>query len=310
MRETHMSWVFLTDQYAYKLKKPVRFEFLDFSTVEARQHNCLEEFRLNQRLAKGVYLGVVPITSTGDGLLEINGKGFPVDWLVWMRRLPEDHMLSEEIRRNQVNNEQLEVAANLLTNFYMQSLSFVTTFPQYKNRIIQEILKDRAELSKSQFNLPVQKINESANALLNFIANNTGIFKDRLQKKRVIEAHGDLKPDHICLLSQPVIIDCLEFNRHLKVMDTAEELAYLFLECELAGAPWVGKVFLNNYMRRSYDQIPDNLIVFYKSKRALLRARLVIRHLLDPAYNISKSKWVNKCHQYLDAALKYSKILV
>src|SRR3990172_2976084 len=116
--ETHISRVFLTDRYAYKLKKPVRFEFLDFSTPELRHRACLEELRLNRRLAADVYLAVLPITQTLDGLLELNGQGSPVDWVVQMRRLPAEKALDVLLRKRRLLPESAQSIAAHLTNFY------------------------------------------------------------------------------------------------------------------------------------------------------------------------------------------------
>lgn len=115
--ETHMSWVFLTDDRAYKLKKPVRYEFLDFSTIEARRHDCEEELRLNWRLAKDVYLDVVPLVADADGNLHLGGDGVAVDWLVKMRRLPAERTLQEAIRNNSYTDDDIARVASLLSRF-------------------------------------------------------------------------------------------------------------------------------------------------------------------------------------------------
>jgi len=116
--ETHMSWVFLTDSYAYKLKKPVRYDFLDFSSIEARLYDSAEEIRLNARLAPHIYLGILPLTRDAAGSLKIDGEGETVDWLVKMRRLPIDHILDHAIKQGTVETTDVKRAAVVLAKFY------------------------------------------------------------------------------------------------------------------------------------------------------------------------------------------------
>jgi aminoglycoside phosphotransferase family enzyme len=118
--QTHMSWVFLTDRLVYKLKKPVRFEFLDFSTLERRHHDCQEEVRLNRRLAQGVYLGVTPLTVDAAGRLHLNGEGEAADWLVKMQRLPRERMLDHAIATGRAD----EAGYVLLRRYW---LAFIST---------------------------------------------------------------------------------------------------------------------------------------------------------------------------------------
>src|SRR5665647_2639888 len=104
-KETHMSWVFLVNDFVYKLKKPVQFRFLDLRTLEARFHNCQEEVRLNKRLAKDIYTGVVPITINKDGKIEVDGKGQVIDWLVKMKRIQQEDLLDSTILHKQINKK-------------------------------------------------------------------------------------------------------------------------------------------------------------------------------------------------------------
>lgn len=116
--ETHMSWVFLVGQHVYKLKKPVRFPFLDFTALEAREENCREEVRLNRRLAPHVYLGVVPLVEKADGSLSLGGEGEVIDWLVRMRRLPQGRMLSSLLGKTDVSGQSIDRLCEVLADFY------------------------------------------------------------------------------------------------------------------------------------------------------------------------------------------------
>jgi len=133
-KQTHMSWVFLTDTNAWKLKKPVRTEFLDFSTPKARRFDCEEEVRLNRRLARDVYQGVVPLTVNSQGDLQLGGHGEPVDWLVRMRRLPAERMLDQLIARKDVSEPDISILASVLVAFYGKAPPIRITASQYRKR--------------------------------------------------------------------------------------------------------------------------------------------------------------------------------
>lgn len=308
--ETHLSYVFLTDKYAFKLKKPVKLEFLDFSTPQARYKNFTEELRLNQRLARGVYLGIIPITAVRDGELKLDGHGEPIDWVLWMKRLPSGSMLDELIRTNSVHVERVEQAAKLLAEFYKEARNINMSMTQYKERLTAEICRERDELLNPRFKLSSAFVNKIADNLLDFITRHDEVWAERIRQKRIMETHGDLRPEHIYIGQHPAIIDCLEFNRNFKIMDVAEELALLLIECEMLGDQSPANTFLKVYEEINEDPIPETLLYFYQSKRALLRARLSIRHLLDKSYRADPSKWVNRCNAYLFLADQYADRMV
>ena len=143
--ETHISWVFLTDQFAYKLKKPVRFDFLDFSTSELRRKACEEEVRLNRRLARHVYLGVLPVTRQ-NGRLSLNGHGTPVDWVVKMSRLPADRSLDQLIRSAVVGIDGLQQIARLLSQFYTHLPPLTIRPTDYRHRLEEHVRHNREGL--------------------------------------------------------------------------------------------------------------------------------------------------------------------
>jgi uncharacterized protein len=307
-RETHMSWVFLANGFVYKLKKPVKNNFVDFQRLESRYHNCKEELRLNKRLAPDIYLGLVPLTCDKSGHLSFNKEGEIVDWLVKMKRLPEENMLDNAIRNRTVSQIQLKQAAGLLSEFYKKSPSVIIEPRVYVEKQKGEISGIYRELIKPVYNLPGKQIELLTTGLLKYLSNNSGIFYKRISEGRIIEAHGDLRPEHICLAHEPAIIDCLEFNHDLRILDVAEELSFLSMECEMLGDPSAGKIFLETYISLASDQIPGSLIIFYKIKKACLRCYLVIRHILEIAYK-DDTKWITKANHYLELAKLYLKQL-
>ena len=302
--ETHMSWVFLTDAFAYKLKKPVRYDYLDFSTLEARRLDCEVELRLNRRLAEAVYLAVVPLLLTAEGRLSLNGEGRPADWLVKMRRLPAERMLDALIRRRAATEDSIRVLARRLTVFYAGSVTEPLSAEAYRQRFAVKITEFLRELSRPEFGLPAQRLAHIAQAQLKFLQQYAGLFDARVTQGRILEGHGDLRPEHVCLLPEPVMIDCLEFKRDFRIIDPLDELGYLALECERLGMPEVGPWLLSGYGEASGDRWPAPLLRFYQSFRASLRAVLAIWHLRDDGRHPPQT-WIRTTHEYLDLAERH-----
>src|SRR5690606_31658978 len=167
--ETHMSWVFLAGQYAYKLKKPVIYEFIDFSTPEKRLLDCREEVRLNRRLAAEVYLGVVPLTLDPEGSLSLVGEGKPVDWLVKMKRLPRWEMLDEAIRNRSWHPHDLNAVTELLIDFYAKAIPADITPFEYENRLESDLDSTFRELRGPRSRLSRPALDATEQSLITFL---------------------------------------------------------------------------------------------------------------------------------------------
>lgn len=301
IRETHMSWVFLTDIQAWKLKKPVRTSYLDFSSCDARRHNCEEEVRLNRRLASGVYQGVMPLTIDLQGKLRLGNTGQAVDWLVCMRRLPADRMLDRAIAVQSFSDADLRKVGALLARFYSHAPPVKITPSEYRSRLAADIRANRCELRNPDFAQPVALVESITRAQLEFLTRQPALFDVRVQTGKVIEAHGDLRPEHICLEREPVIIDCLEFNRDFRILDAASELTFLALECDRLGAPQVGQLILRSYREQTGDGPPDQLLKFYRSYHGCVRAKIALWHLKDDEAS-DQAKWTARAANYLRLA--------
>jgi aminoglycoside phosphotransferase family enzyme len=306
IRQTHMSWVFLTDKDAWKLKKPVRTEYVDLSTPKAREGNCLREVRLNRRLAKDVYIGVEALTMDREGNFRLDGRGKIVDWLVHMRRLPADRMLDNLIACGNVPDQGIAKVASVLANFYAKLAPARMTPEQYRKRLAADLESARSDLTRTEYGVSRDPAASVIRSELEFLEENRNLFDARVCQGKIVEGHGDLRPEHVCLETQPLIIDCLEFNRSLRILDAASELAFLALECERLGAPEIGRRILNAYSEQADDRPANALLEFYRAYHACVRAKIAIWHLNDD--NIQdRAAWVAKAEQYLRMAARMSK---
>jgi aminoglycoside phosphotransferase family enzyme len=306
--ETHMSWVFLTEHHVYKLKKPVRYDYLDFSTLEKRRIDCEAEVLLNRRLAGDVYLGTLPLTLDrkgrssgagpmgGTGAIEIDGAGEVVDWLVWMRRLPDHATLDLAIARGQATARTVRAAAELLACFYRDAPSvFIDASDRIYTWLIEN-LRDLASLSIDEARLALSIV-----PLLRWLERRPR----RLEERRIVEGHGDLRPEHIFLIDPPAVIDCIEFNRSFRELDPLSDLGFLALECERLRAAPIGSTFLEVHRSLAKDDASRELVDFYLALHAGTRAKIALWHLREPDHR-DPAIWRRKARDYLELAASHA----
>ena len=303
--ETHMSWVFFVGDRVLKLKKPVRFPFLDFSTLQAREFYCREELRLNSRLSPGIYLGLLALQASDGGLALVPEERLPapgktVDWLVLMRRLTPERMLQRLITEARVEPRDIDALVAVLAAFYRRAPKVAVTPQEYLARFQRGQAANREVLLRPQFHL-----RDAAPALDRFDAallDRAALLGERATRGSVVDGHGDLRPEHVCMLEPPVVIDCLEFNAPLRQVDPFDEIAFLALECEMAGAPWIGPRLLSGCAAALHDLPCQALMQLFTAYRALMRARLAMAHLLDPVPR-TPQQWPPRAQRYVERAL-------
>lgn len=302
--ETHMSRVFLAGDRVYKLKKPIRLSFLDYSTLRSRRQSCERELQLNRRLAPGVYIEVLPVMRRADGTLGLGGEGSPVEWLLVMRRLSAARLLDEAVRNGEIVPEDIEAICDALGSFYLEARPIGC--PEFEFRAAWQNLIELVEgsLADPQFELPARQVRQVTQSLRSFLERDWRLIASRLERGRIIDGHGDLRPEHIHLGPPVRIIDRLEFDDRLRWADPFDELSFLALECGMLGANWIGQRLLDGIAARLSDRPPDTLLAFYGCYRAALRARLTIEHLRDAAPR-TPEKWPKRARAYLDAAMRY-----
>lgn len=278
--QTHSSCVALTGKLVYKVKKPVNFGFLDYSTAEKRRALCEAEVRLNRRLCPEVYLDVVPLT-TGSGQLRFCGDGPTVDWAVRMRQLPEADMFPARLAVGTVSPEQIERIADTLVRFHARTPDLpLAEFgsPEAVAFNVRENLAGLAPLVGAE--LPCAHLDAIRKYSERFLADRRELLRERVLAGRVRDGHGDLRAQNICLFpglqGGVQIFDCIEFNDRFRYGDVACDLAYLAMDLDLAGRRDLREVLVATYEQASRDLGLRSVLPFYLCYRASVRGKIAL----------------------------------
>lgn len=295
--ETHFAWVFLSSERAWKLRKPVRRDTMDYASLDARRRGAAAEVRLNRRLAPHVYLGTRALTLDAAGRFSIDGEGEVVDWLVEMRRLDRSRMLDVRLARGGVVAADLGRLVAQLASFYAAERPAVTDGAALVARLRTQVTANERVLET----LDPDSARTLAEAQREFVAAHPDWLEARTAGGCVVEAHGDLRPEHILLDEPAAIIDCLEFDRNLRVLDRAEELEFLALECARLGHAVAGERIAADCLARLGDAVPPALQQFYRSHRAATRAKLYVWRTAENDGG-NPRRWLATAREYLAVA--------
>lgn len=280
--ETHISWVILTPDFAFKVKKPVTFGFLDFGTLDKRRHFCQEELRLNSRLAPDVYLGVLPIAEKNGQPAIGYADAPPIDYALQMRRLDNARQMDRVLAAGQVSAEHLEALAEVLVPFHRR-----VAMPDPPVCHAGAYWADFAELYRLGADIE-RHLGSAATAALQrwrshlpeFLEQHSERLAERARSGLWVDGHGDLHAKNMFLLeSGPVVFDCIEFSDHFRQGDILNELAFLCMDLEAQGHPELSDAFLQAYRRR-WDVFPKpedaELFRFFKAYRANIRLKVAL----------------------------------
>ena len=241
--QTHISCVFLAGEMVYKIRKPVRFAFLDYSTLKQRYHFSREEVRLNRRLAPSVYLGVFPVLYQGDGFVlgeQASSLGGPevAEYAVKMRRLPDDRILERMVRENRAGKADMARIADKLAEFHAGAASDHACTYAAPTATWQAVLGNIEECESCVGEtLSRQEFERIEDFLRRFMEIHRDLLRERMAQGRVREGHGDLRCEHICLEDGIIVFDCLEFSERLRYCDVASDLAFLAMDLDRLEAP-------------------------------------------------------------------------
>lgn len=306
-RETHISMVFLVGDWAYKLKKPVYFGFLDFRTLEARRHFCEQEVVLNQRLTRGIYKEVVAIGRLPCGRIGL-GEGEPVEYAVKMKRLPDSRSLMRLLMQGEITAQKMERLGELLAGFYERSERGsridrygepeMISFNMEENFVqIEPFVENLTAGERWEFIREVSR---------NFLKHRHSLFKGRIAAGRIRDGHGDLRPEHVYFWDGIQIIDCIEFNERFRYGDVASDLAYLIMDMDLLGFADLSIPLLESYVRNSSDMECYSILDFYALYRALVKVKVACFRSTETADIEEQSALKHRAGEYLDLAYRYA----
>ncbi len=302
--ETHMSWVFLAGDRVFKLKKPVCTDYADFRAVDTRCFYCHEELRLNRRLAPAVYLSVELLSRDANGKLCFGQSQERIDCLVHMRRLPESGMLAHALIHGAANSAVMQRVAARIADFHRHLPRLRPDPDAWRASLAAEIYRNESALLAHQPALPSDQVRALCDAQRAILQTQNAWFDARIRDGHIVEGHGDLRAEHVCIAGDIPIIDCLEFSRELRTLDAADEIAFLALDCERLQAPSLANVLLQTYFAQAQDTPPAALVHFYQSLRAGIRARIAIRHLDDIVCS-QPALWTQRARQWLALAQQH-----
>jgi aminoglycoside phosphotransferase family enzyme/predicted kinase len=281
VRQTHISVVFLAGEHVYKLKKPVKLDFLDFSTLEKRLHFCREEVRLNRRLAPDVYLGVVPVVKTVHGL-RWEAEGEIIEWAVKMRRLPEEATLLERLRRDEVGVDVIESLARKIAAFHhtADTNERIASFGRFD--AVAGIVRDVFANSMPQVGKTVsQTVFDCIRVLMEErLTRLRPLIEARASRGMTRDTHGDLHLDHIYYFPDKespadlIIIDCIEFNERFRFIDPVADMAFATMDLAFQGRRDLVRTFADAYFRTADDEEGRELLPLYTAYRATVRGEV------------------------------------
>ena len=278
LAQTHISTVFIGDKYVYKIKKPVNFGFLDFSTVEKRKHFCTKEVELNNRFSDGIYLGVYPVTYDGTSYA-IDGKGDIVDYAVKMKRLSDDDLLKTRLKQGKVTADDISRIGKAIATFHQHSeqsseISTYGTIASVRFNTDENFEQTQDFIGHS---ITKEQFDELKAWTDTFYQNHAAVFTKRITEGHIRDCHGDLHMEHICLADPIIIFDCIEFNDRFRYSDTLSDIAFLLMDLQYNGADDIATQLLHVYLPAAGEQDTEQihqLITFYKVYRAYVRGKV------------------------------------
>ena len=311
--QTHISYVFITDAFVYKFKKPVDFGFLDFTTLAKRHHYCQQELILNRRLCPSIYLDLVALEKT-NGNFKLTSPAHAnedntVEFGVKMKRMPEERMMANVIRSGSLTPAMIDSICDLLVPFYVKadggpeiqefgkpeavSVNIFENFDQTESFIGSK------SLSKSQFD-------RIKNFSTSFLQQND-LFAERISAGRIRDCHGDLYSANICLADKVYIFDCIEFNERFRFCDVASDIAFLAMDLDFHGLTSLSDHFVSRFVQQSADNTLIQMLNFYKCYRAYVRGKINLFTANTPEVDKpTKQQCLDMAEKYFQLAERYA----
>jgi uncharacterized protein len=305
--QTHVSFLFITDNYVYKIKKPVDLGFLNFTSIDRRRFYCNEEVRLNRRLCPEIYLGVVEVLESASGAT-FTGEGKVIDYAVKMKKLPEERMLYRLLAEGKVTASDIRKIARTIAEFHLNaergrtisrygSITAIRRNWEENFRQIGEFVN--ISLAKKELHMITQWVET-------FMARNQALFAERVSRGFIRDCDGDIHLENICLTSNVCIFDCIEFNSRFRYTDTAADIAFFLMDLDYHYKKEFSDVFLDEYIKATGDREVLRPLDFYKIYRAVVRGKVESLKMIDrdiPAADRDNAK--EKARRYFRLARGY-----
>ena len=308
--QTHISFVFITKNFVYKVKKAVNFGFLDFSTLEKRRFFCEKELELNRRLCPDIYLQVDPINKSKS--IKINGSGEIIEYALKMKRLPQEKIMTLLLKENKVDKKTIDQIAAIVADFHLKaqtnaeisqfgSLKIVKT--NWDENFVQTQKYINQTIPQTTFQFIQNKVNK-------FMDKNKQLFETRIAQSRIRDCHGDLHSGNIFITDKICIFDAIEFNDRFRYSDVAADVAFLAMDLDFQQRADLSNYFIERYLAYSKDQQLNQMLAFYKCYRAYVRGKVISFKLDDPNItNQEKQAATKEAQAYFKLAAKYAKNL-
>jgi len=306
--QTHISLVFIADDFVYKVKKPVDFGFLDFSSLEKRHHFCHQEVVLNKRLTEGIYLGVMPIHYDGHQYSIGKGEGEIVDYAVKMKRISEEKLMKSIYDRGELTTDHLKKLSRVLAEFHLNAEHSPEIDHFGELDVFRFNTDENFEQTRKYIDISIDS--DVFDALSqwtdNFFRQNKELFKQRISDLKIRDCHGDLHMEHVCLDKPIAIIDCVEFIDRLRYTDTFADIGFLLMDLEYRGGRDYSDQLWQFYAEQTGDLGMEPLLTFYKVYRAYVRGKVISFQLDDEGIGgDKKAKAVQAAKAYFKLARSY-----
>lgn len=310
MKETHISWIILTDHYAFKIKRPVKYSFLDFSSLENRRHYCHEELKLNQRLAPDMYLTVLPVTGDMLNKTPAGNRSKIIDYAVQMKRMDNKREMDNMLKTDKVSDKHIIKLAEKIAWFH-QNTNVINK--RLDTAGFQETYKDIKSvipyLKKKNMMRMIRVIEQGINKSKSFLTDREDFLNNRIKKGFHRDCHGDLNSRNIFVYDDPVIFDCIEFNKEYRHIDVLNDIAFLCVDLDYFGKIHFSELFYKKYLEHSgFEDNADTrqLFTYYKSYRADVRAKVTLISASKTEDDKETKVLVNDAAKYLELMKTYT----
>lgn len=308
--ETHISWVLLTGPYVYKIKKPMNFGFLDFTTLSAREHFCQQELKLNQRLTEDLYLDVLPITGSAEAP-QLGGSGEAIEYALKMRQFPQDGLLSTLQSKGELTTAHIDDMARQIAAFHLSAPKVAVEHPLGTAESVMAPVTQNFEqilpfLSEKADLVQLQALEAWANTSFQRLK---PLLTQRKQDGFIRECHGDIHLGNATLINGKVVIfDCIEFNEPFRMTDVYADLGFLAMDLEDRGLKSLSRRLVSQYLELTGDYAGLEVLNFYKAYRAMVRAKVALFSLSPDADHVQRATTLRQYRNYANLAESYSAI--